>query len=590
MENNNSKANVDSPPKPGPRDFRLIDVFVILFCITGAAFSLNLFRLDLFQSIALQNKKPMGSVTVKYNNVQRRFSDRVLWSRLAVESPVYLGDLIRVADYSAATLHINDDVIDLNENTLIRIRASADGEGRIIIDLGSGSLSISGAVDSGGGIALNVMGRVVAPQAGTTLSASAGEDGMTLQVNEGSVTITEEDGQSRLLVTGGNLTLDTEGVEQAVPSAVVTLPRPNARFIKNGAQQPLNVRFAWNTANIDQKQPLRLEIAAGPNFTRLARSIESVDSASAALEAGTWYWRLSYQNTVLSSGQFTIADAAVTALASPIQNSLFRYRDNLPAVRFEWQPVEGASYYILEAGLTPDVSNPLVTRQTAVASFVEPGLEAGTWYWRVKPVFSALYEGSAAFSPAASFRVERIDEPAAAGAGDKLSVTLVLPESAPVPAVVEETPPETETVKLPETNSPPPATADKPVLLPEVRNPVPVAGQRIQFEDIRTKRRIDFSWSPVEGADAYIFTLYQQGSGTERRRIIQTEPLQRTAWTLSQLALLDRGTFVWQVEAVSINRGGSIERRGRIAENTFIVDIPVSRNLEIEEIGELYEQ
>jgi len=406
-EKNNS--NVNSPQKPIKRKW-FADAFVIVFCVSGAVFSLNMFRLDLFQSIASQNKKPMGAVTVKYNNVQRRFSDRVLWSRLTVKSPVYLGDLIRVAEYSAATLNINDGIIDINENSLIRIRASQDGEGGVVIDLGSGSLSITGSDSADSNIALNVMGRIIAPAAGATMSASAGEKGMTLKVNEGSIIIKEKDGQSRSMSAGEALILDTEGVEKAEPAAVVTLPRPNARFIKNSVE-PLNIRFAWNALNIEQKTPLRLEIASGPNFTRIVRTVEGIDSSNVSLGAGIWYWRLSYQNTVLSSGQFTIVDAAISAPASPIQDSLFRYRESSPSVRFEWQPVEEASYYILEAGLTPEIINPTITKQTAVSSLVETNMEAGTWYWRVKPVFSSLYEGSTVFSQVSSFRIEKIEEP-----------------------------------------------------------------------------------------------------------------------------------------------------------------------------------
>jgi len=52
-EKNNS--NVNLPQKPYQRKW-FADVFVIVFCVSGAAFSLNLFRLDLFQSIASQNK------------------------------------------------------------------------------------------------------------------------------------------------------------------------------------------------------------------------------------------------------------------------------------------------------------------------------------------------------------------------------------------------------------------------------------------------------------------------------------------------------------------------------------------------------
>jgi hypothetical protein len=478
MESGNSQK-----PK-SPRNFRFTDMCVILFCITGAAFSLNMFRLDLFQSIASQNKKPMGTVTVKYNNVQRRFSDRVLWSRLAVESPVYLGDLIRVAEYSAATLNINNDVVDINENSLIRIHASSDGEDRIVIDLSSGSLSITGSdaadSDSAGGLALNVMGRIITPAAGATLSASAGNSGMTLQVNEGSVIITEESGQSRSMGAGEALILDNGGVEQAAPAAVVTLPRPNARFIKNSAEQ-LNIRFTWNVQNLDKTQPLRLEIAAGPNFSRIVLTADSVDFSNVTLGAGTWYWRLSYQDTVLSSGQFTIVDAAMSAPISPVQDSLFRYGENLPSVRFEWQTIEETSYYILEAGLAPDLINPSITRQTAVSSFVESGMEAGTWYWRVKPVFSPIYEGSAVFSQVASFGIEKIDEPVVTAAAQTVNNPPVMPELSEPEPIPEVTPnpvnPRASSAITPagSTSNPsvtpsassPPQT---PVLLPEEKN------------------------------------------------------------------------------------------------------------------------
>jgi len=580
-ESGNSRTNVNSPQKPRPRK-RFADFFVVFICVSGAAFSLNLFRLDLFQSIASLNKKPAGTVTVKYNNVQRRFSDRMLWSRLAVESPVYLGDLIRVAEYSAATLHINGDVIDINENSLIRIRAFVDDEGRIMIDLGSGSLSVSGGKTGAvnGGVALKILNNIVTPNTGTTLSASVGENGMTVQVNEGRVLIAKEDGQSSVLFTGENLSLDAKGVEQTVPYAVVTLPHPNARFIKNNVE-PLNVRFAWNTVNIDKKQRLRLEISTAPNFTQITYVIDSFDSANAALGAGTWHWRLLYQGTVLSKGQFSIIDAAVSTLVSPIQDSLFRCRENLPSVLFEWQPIEEASYYILQAGLAPDLSDILITRKTAVASFVESVPEAGTWYWQVKPVFSSIYEGSTVYSPVASFKIEQIDKPVTAADSALVetrispSVTLVLPELVP-----EHEPEPVKTTVA--------ANQPQPVFLPEAKNLLPATGQRIQFEDLRRTRRIDFSWSPVDGANAYIYTLYHKSDDGKRRRIIQTDPIKRTKYTLDNLTLLDRGTFVWQVEALNINRNGKIEQRGSITENTFIIDIPLSRAPEIEDIGVLY--
>jgi len=67
--------------------FRFVDFFVVLFCLSGAVYSVNLFRLDLFQTINKQNESPIGIVYIKRNIVQRRLSDRVIWDRLLPESP-----------------------------------------------------------------------------------------------------------------------------------------------------------------------------------------------------------------------------------------------------------------------------------------------------------------------------------------------------------------------------------------------------------------------------------------------------------------------------------------------------------------------
>jgi hypothetical protein len=81
-----------------------------------------------------------------------------------------------------------------------------------------------------------------------------------------------------------------------------------------------------------------------------------------------------------------------------------------------------------------------------------------------------------------------------------------------------------------------------------------------------------FSWSEVNGANAYIFTLFQE-TNNGKKQIVRTDPpLDRPRRTLD-LTLLDEGNFVWQVEAVNI-RNGTIEQRGRIGESTFYVDVP----------------
>jgi len=79
---------------------RLADIIIVILCLSITVCSVNLFRNDLYQTIRLQNVQPVGTITIKNNIVQRRIADRVLWDRLRVTSPVYLGDIIRVAELS----------------------------------------------------------------------------------------------------------------------------------------------------------------------------------------------------------------------------------------------------------------------------------------------------------------------------------------------------------------------------------------------------------------------------------------------------------------------------------------------------------
>jgi len=101
--------------------FRFFEYFIFAILILIAVISIDMFRHDLLFTFNLKNVEPVGTVVVKKNTVQRRIDNRVLWDRLSRESPVYAWDTIRVSDISSATLYIQNNSIDLKENTLVRI-------------------------------------------------------------------------------------------------------------------------------------------------------------------------------------------------------------------------------------------------------------------------------------------------------------------------------------------------------------------------------------------------------------------------------------------------------------------------------------
>jgi hypothetical protein len=132
-------------------------------------------------------------------------------------------------------------------------------------------------------------------------------------------------------------------------------------------------------------------------------------------------------------------------------------------------------------------------------------------------------------------------------------------------------------------NIEPPSPLSSPQLI-QPRNGLTIRGTDLQGMNYR----IVFRWSPVDEANAYIFSLYHQ-TGARRRQVLRTNPQTSTSYTLTNMRLLERGTFVWQVEAVNFN-DGEISRRGYIQESTLVINIPTPSTVTPQQPGRLYGQ
>jgi hypothetical protein len=124
-------------------------------------------------------------------------------------------------------------------------------------------------------------------------------------------------------------------------------------------------------------------------------------------------------------------------------------------------------------------------------------------------------------------------------------------------------------------------------LLPEPLNCLPPQGYRIGIEQLKESNSIDFTWSAVQEANAYILTLYED-TAKGQRQIIRGQPGNLTRWTLENLAALGNGTFIWQVEAVNMGSDGTIVQRGKVITYSFVIDIPSSGQIQMQDPGTLY--
>ena len=549
------------------KSFKKMDFFVLIFFLITAAISVNLFRLDLLNTINMRKEEPIGTVVIRKNIVQRRLSDRVLWDRLASGSPVYEGDLIRVADMSKAALYIDGNSIDLGENTLIRIIRAPLGKGYQII-MSEGNLSVLSG-ENNKSISVNIKGRIVEAIAGASIdifNVIAEKDEIMLKVNEGAVRFIN-DSIITDVISGEKIIIDTNGETLHVKSAAVIIPVTNARFI-NSKTEPFNIDFFWNRLNLNDNELLRLEISSDRNFKNIHRVYENLNrQANAILNNGLWYWRLVFQGTILDNGFFSITNGAGASLQSPVFNSVFTYNDKLPAFNFSWARVNEAQSYILEISNSPEFSGEQIQRQSDITFFSADNISLadGIWYWRVKPVFPSVYTGEGSFSNSSCFHIQKRNNVNA-----ETNLQEWLTEQMPYAAINE-----TQNVREMA------IAAERALGTP--RNLEPARGRRFTTSDLQTQRSINFSWQAVSGANAYLITIYRQ-SGNRRRQIFISQPLARAGFSLDNLSILDNGTFIWQVEAIKRRADGTIEQRGTAAESVFIMDIALPGRIRTEDV------
>jgi hypothetical protein len=408
-------TNTDNPREKtfGPQDA----LFICLY-LAGTAVCLFLFWQDLNLSLTRLDEKPVGVVTYKYRATQRRYAERILWERLKEESPVYDGDTIRTADVSEATISLFADsgIIDLGENTLIRIQVEKTGT---VIDLTDGGVS---AVVQSGGLRIAsgdvtvdaVPGSVVA----ATVSDAAGKAALELRVLEGSAGI-QKDGEQRT-VTAGEVYSAAAATVTAARVAVVA-PASSAKFL-NSNDRPLEVAFRWNRIGFAEDEKVRLDIAEDRGFTRVTESKEiQSDGETLWLANGVYYWR-AYPSSETGAeirrggvgGKLTLIYAPPLTLYSPRQGEHFRFHTSRPGLRFQWQSREGAAAYLIEVSSSSGLENPLFSATVQptggdTVSIVYSGFPAGVYYWRVTPVYPRDYTGMAQNSAVASFSIEQAD-------------------------------------------------------------------------------------------------------------------------------------------------------------------------------------
>ncbi|MDR1399604.1 MAG: hypothetical protein LBJ41_06770, partial [Treponema sp.] len=411
----------------------VVDIFVVLFCLSGATSGVYLFWQDLNRSLVKQSEAPVGTITFKRNIAQRRFQDRLIWSQLQQDSPIYNGDIIRTAELAEASITFLDgNTIDLSETSLIQVFYDQDGAR---VELSGGAVNVNASTR---GITLVSGGTELKLTEGSKISAGSSDsgDGLNLQIIEGNAAINTGEGTEQV-ESGSAFTVRNDGSTSRNAQVVVSFPPPNQRLISSSGKN-VPIDFAWNTANFSEDEHTRIEIATDRNFTQIVTASDtSAVATTIDLSAGTYFWRAyatepNSQSEApplnASSGRLTILQTEPPILRSPLDEAVYSYRVNSPTIRFQWSAVESTGdtdiQYLLEIADNSQMTNPRLRTAVSSVSFVYTGLDDGIWYWRVTPIFPTNYQGNPDPSKAAFFVISR--------ATALISPSLLAPESGSV--------------------------------------------------------------------------------------------------------------------------------------------------------------
>ncbi len=108
-------------------------------------------------------------------------------------------------------------------------------------------------------------------------------------------------------------------------------------------------------------------------------------------------------------------------------------------------------------------------------------------------------------------------------------------------------------------------------VLPPPRDGTPAEGAVFGAEFFRESRKIEFSWTPVEGASRYSFRVINPAT---RNAVFEREGIAGTSVVLDDFSALDRGRFLWEVSALALDETGAVIQDGKALSRSFEVSLP----------------
>ena len=400
------------------RKLRVSDFLLVVVCLSVCAVSLWFFWKDLNSSSTRTDVDSIATIHFKRKVSQRKFDDRVVWERLQQNSALYDRDTIRTSDGAEAVILFSDGTkVDLTENTMIQISLEKDGSvnlsvggGNVEVDTtASTSESVKLSMGDGSSVNLEKGSRITAATTGDSDSGAA----TSFTVKDGNAVVSNAAGQTQKISNGEAVSVEKNG-ELSRQNITVTSISKNLRVYKT-EEKVEPVKLSWQAVS-DSKKPadaiVKFEVSTDKDFTNIVEQYTAQGSSSMDVipqaENEKLYWRVYQEDEEEKAvkGVITVVELSQMELTSPLDNSVFSYRKQLPSLRFNWKDDDYAESYKMEISRSQDFAAPLINESLKTTSYTTASLDKGKYYWRVTPYYTVNSIGYAEASPVYSFEIE----------------------------------------------------------------------------------------------------------------------------------------------------------------------------------------
>ena len=419
------------------RKLRVSDFLLVVVCLSVCAVSLWFFWKDLNSSSTRTDADAIATIHFKRKVSQRKFDDRVVWERLQQDSALYDKDTIRTSEGAEAVILFDDGTkVDLTENTMIQIALEKDGS--VNLAVGGGNVEVDTTASSSESVKLSMSdGSSVNLEKGSRITAATSSDtgaGSNFTVKDGNAVVSNATGQSQKISNGQAVSVEKNG-ELTRQNITVTSISKNLRVYKTDENvEP--VKLSWQAVSDTSNAAaavVKVEVSTDKDFTNIVEEYTAEGSASLDVipeaEDEKLYWRVYKEDEEEKAvqGVITFVELNRMELTSPVDNSTFSYRRELPSLHFNWKTDEYAESYKMEISRTQDFATSLINESLKTTSYTTASLDKGKYYWRVTPYYTVNSIGYAQASPVYSFEIEEreaLTEPQLSFPADSAKIVL----------------------------------------------------------------------------------------------------------------------------------------------------------------------